>query len=229
LKDEGYDWWIKRLKRNLELFDLIRIDHFRALAEYWEVPAGEETAKNGKWLPGAGKEFFDIVKEKLGGLPFVAEDLGDNMEAVYDLRDEVGLPGMKVLQFAFGDDIATSIDIPHNYTENCIVYTGTHDNNTSLGWFTGEAKRADINRLQKYIGGKVTENNVHKVLSRLGYASIAKTVILPLQDILGLDETSRMNTPGSNEGNWLWRFTPEQLTPELERQLREWANIYNRC
>lgn len=185
--------------------------------------------KNGKWLPGAGKEFFDIVRQEFGGLPFVAEDLGDNMDEVYKLRDEVGLSGMKVLQFAFDENIADSVDIPHNYPVNCIVYTGTHDNNTSVGWLNGEAKQEDKNRLQHYAGAKVTPNNVHKVLGRMAYASVAQTVILPLQDVIGLGEESRMNIPGSNEDNWLWRFSLGQLTPELERQLREWAKMYGRC
>jgi malto-oligosyltrehalose synthase/4-alpha-glucanotransferase len=228
LKAKGYDWWIKRLKRNLELFDLIRLDHFRAFAEYWEVPAGEETARNGEWFPGPGEHFFEIVKSELGKSPFIAEDLGDNMEAVYRLRNAVGLPGMKVLQFAFGNNMADSVDIPHNYPENCIVYTGTHDNNTTIGWFNYEVKKEDRRRLQEYVGKKVTENNVNEVLSRLAYASVAETVILPLQDILRLDERNRMNTPGSGDRNWLWRFTLNQLTPELERQLREWTRIYNR-
>jgi malto-oligosyltrehalose synthase/4-alpha-glucanotransferase len=229
LKKDNYSWWIKRLRRNLELFELVRLDHFRAFAEYWEVPAGERTAKNGKWLSGPGKEFFEIVRQEIGSLPFVAEDLGDNMEAVYSLRDEIGLPGMKVLQFAFGEHMADSVDIPHNFPENCIVYTGTHDNNTSVSWFDGEAKIEDKKRLQSYAGTKVTESNVHKVLSRLAYASIAQTVILPLQDVIGLGEESRMNTPGSKEGNWLWRFSADQVTPEMERQLREWVKMYNRC
>lgn len=228
IKDTDYDWWIKRLKRNLILFDLIRLDHFRAFAEYWEVPSGETTAKNGKWLPGPGQSFFAAINQSLGKLPFVAEDLGDNMDKVYELREKVRLPGMKVLQFAFGKDIAISVDIPHNYPSNCIVYTGTHDNNTIIGWYINESTAEDRKRLEEYTGCKVTIENVHNVLIRVAYASIAQTVIIPLQDILGLDEQSRMNTPGAKENNWLWRFSGDQLTAEAEQKLRRMTQIYGR-
>src|SRR5947209_9314832 len=133
LKQHNYKWWIDRLRKNMELFDLIRLDHFRAFAAYWEVPANEQTARNGSWKPGPSIDFFNAAKEQLGQLPFIAEDLGDIDEAVYELRDAFDLPGMKVLQFAFSEDIAVSPYIPHNYDHNFIVYTGTHDNNTMLG------------------------------------------------------------------------------------------------
>ncbi len=230
LRKQGYNWWLKRLSKNLELFDLLRLDHFRAFAAYWEVRAGEKTAINGKWKRGPGADFFRVVKAKLGGLPFVAEDLGDKMEDVYELRDKVGLPGMKVLQFAFGDNMADSVDIPHNFRNaNCVVYTGTHDNNTTVGWFRTEKSREDKRRIEGYTGIKPNENNINDIMIRLAYASIADTVIIPMQDLLGLNEDSRMNTPGTSDGqNWKWRMLPEQLNMASTNKLREWMRNFNR-
>lgn len=229
IKSHEYDWWITRLKKNFELFDLLRIDHFRAFAEYWEVPAGEQTAERGQWKPGPGKDFFAAVEKALGKLPFVAEDLGDNMQKVYDLRSEVGLPGMKVLQFGFGKNNATAVDAPHNFTPDVVVYTGTHDNNTTLGWYREELTREDRKRMDGYTGIKVNRRNVHLILSRIAYASVADMVILPMQDILGLDASKRMNTPGSAAGNWVWRLLPDQLNKEIEARLRNWVKIYGRA
>ncbi|HRO41647.1 MAG TPA: malto-oligosyltrehalose synthase, partial [Flavipsychrobacter sp.] len=228
LKEQNYEWWVQRLKKNLELFDLLRIDHFRALQDYWQVPAGETTAINGEWIPGPRKEFFDVMRERIGKLPFVAEDLGDKMEAVYELRDQVALPGMKVLQFAWGENMPASVDIPHNHPINSIVYTGTHDNNTTIGWYKEEANKADHERMHHYLGLKVKQKNIHEILARVAYASVGKTVILPMQDILGLDGSSRMNTPGKAEGNWLWRMTQHQLNEQIEIRLRDWVETYNR-
>jgi 4-alpha-glucanotransferase len=229
LKKDGYKWWIQRLKKNLELYDVLRLDHFRAFSAYWEVPASEKTAINGQWKQGPGADFFTAVQKDLGELPFIAEDLGDIDDKVYLLRDRFKLPGMKVLQFAFGDDMPQSQYTPHNYSENFIVYTGTHDNNTSKGWFLKDADKETKKRLKRYVGGPVNEKNVHKVLSRLAYASVAKIVILPLQDILGLDDAARMNTPASKDNNWSWRLKPGQLTSKVEKRLRKWTEIYNRA
>ena len=229
LEETSYDWWMKRLKKNLQLFDLLRLDHFRAFAEYWQVTAGEETAKNGQWLPGPGAHFFDVVKREIGDLPFVSEDLGDNMEKVYALRDKIGLPGMKVLQFAFGEHMPMSVDIPHNYTVNCIAYTGTHDNNTTVGWYDQETSKADHKRMEQYLGSGVRIRNIHNVLARMAYSSVAKTAILPMQDLLGLGKNHRTNTPGSDKGNWLWRVLPGQLNEEVEQQLRKWTKLYGRA
>ena len=226
--ETNYDWWIKRLRKNLELFDLLRIDHFRALQSYWEVPAGEKTARNGEWKAGPREEFFKAVEEKLGKLPFVAEDLGDKMEDVYTLRDKVNLPGMKVLQFAWGENMATSVDAPHNHVKNSIVYTGTHDNNTSIGWYREETNRADHERMHKYLGITVRKRNIHEALCRLAYSSIANTVIIPMQDILGLDASQRMNTPGKGWDNWLWRLQPGQVNDKIAMKLRGWVETFNR-
>jgi len=228
LQDENYEWWVRRLKKNMELFDLLRIDHFRALQDYWQVPAGEETAINGKWLPGPRKAFFDVMEQQLGKLPFVAEDLGDQMEAVYELRDQVGLPGMKVLQFAWGGNMPQSVDIPHNHQVNSIVYTGTHDNNTTIGWYEEETNKADHKRMHHYLGLKVKQKNIHHVLARVAYGSVAKIAILPMQDILGLGAAYRMNTPGKAEGNWLWRLPPNALNEDIEKMLRDWVETYGR-
>lgn len=229
LKQDGYKWWIERLRKNMELFDLLRLDHFRAFESFWEVPAGEHTAKKGKWNPGPGKDFFGSVKNVLGDLPFVAEDLGDHMEKVYAFRDQLHLPGMKLLQFAFGENIATAVDAPHNFNNtNCIVYTGTHDNNTTLGWYKEELKEADRQRLEAYVGTEVNKSNVHFVLCKMAYASVADIAILPMQDILGLNKESRMNFPGSDQNNWIWRVFPERLNEVVERLLRGWTKLYGR-
>lgn len=228
LQTLNYDWWIKRLQKNLQMFDLLRIDHFRAFAEYWEVPFGEKTAVNGKWIPGPGKVFFEFIGKTFGKLPFIAEDLGYEMEKVYRLREELKLPGMKVLQFAFGENLSTAVDIPHNFDSNCIVYTGTHDNNTTLGWFRKETTRQDRERIEKYTGIRPSEKNINNLLITMAYASVADTVILPVQDILRLDERSRINTPGTNSGNWLWRLNGKQLSEEIELELRERTMFYNR-
>lgn len=228
MKSENYDWWIRRFKKNMELFDLIRIDHFRALSEYWEVPAGEQTAVNGQWLPGPGIEFFRILKDHLGYLPLIAEDLGDAMDDVYTLRDEAKLPGMKVVQFAFGANMPQSVDIPHNYPVNCIVYSGTHDNNTVQGWYKQELDEQGKERLEQYTGFKISADNINDIIIQLAYASVAKTVILPMQDILGLDETYRMNTPSTADNNWQWRMKPDQLTDNVAQSLLALARLYNR-
>jgi malto-oligosyltrehalose synthase/4-alpha-glucanotransferase len=229
LKEQNYVWWIKRLKRNLELFDLLRIDHFRAFQEYWEVPAREDTAKNGRWLPGPRDEFFNAVAKAMGRLPFVAEDLGDKMDEVYELRKRLNLPGMKVLQFAWGENMPTSVDVPHHHEVNSIVYTGTHDNNTTVGWYKEETNKADHARMHQYLGVTARQKNIHEILSRAAYASVARIAILPVQDILGLDETARMNTPGKGNDNWLWRLQPRQLTKDISDKLRTWAELFDRA
>jgi malto-oligosyltrehalose synthase/4-alpha-glucanotransferase len=228
LKETGYKWWIDRLKKNMELFDLVRLDHFRAFEAYWEVPAGETTAKNGEWKQGPRSDFFQAIEKELGHLPFVAEDLGDITPDVLNLRDEFHLPGMKVLQFAFGEDMPQSDYIPHNYDRNFLVYTGTHDNNTTVGWYKTEADEGIKSRIQRYAGGDVNEGTIHQVLARLAFSSVAQIAILPIQDVLGLDESARMNTPSSRENNWAWRLVPGQLNTGTEKYLLELTKTYNR-
>lgn len=228
LQETGYDWWIKRIRKNLELVDLLRLDHFRAFVDYWEVPAGETTAQKGVWEPGPGADLFRVFQQEFGKLPFIAEDLGDINQAVHKLRDQFSLPGMKVLQFAFGDNLAGSEHIPHNYTTNFIAYTGTHDNNTTTGWFTRDINKGDRKNVESYIGKKLKSETVAGEMIRLAYSSVAKIVIVPAQDVLGLDERARMNMPASIGTNWNWRMTQHQPGKTEEQKLREWTAFYNR-
>jgi 4-alpha-glucanotransferase len=229
LKQQKYSWWIQRLRKNIELFDELRLDHFRAFADYWEVPAHEKTARNGEWKPGPGKELFTVAAKELRNLPFVAEDLGDINDAVYQLRDKFDFPGMKVLQFGFGDNLGKSDYLPHNYTPNFIAYTGTHDNNTTRGWYRKDLNSKERTNIALYLGRRINEGNIHIELARSAYASVAKTVIVPMQDVLGLDESARINTPASVHNNWVWRMRPEELKiPKTEARLQQWAMMYNR-
>ena len=228
MKVDGYSWWMKRIRKNMELYDLLRLDHFRAFADYWEVPAGETTAVNGTWKLGPGADFFTVLEEEFPEMPFIAEDLGEISDEVYELRDKFKLPGMKVLQFAFGNDISKSGHIPHNFeSDNFVVYSGTHDNDTTKGWYMKEADKAIRSHLNEYTGIKVTEKNVHDVLARLAYGTVAKIAILPMQDILGLDGRSRMNKPASVEGNWKWRMRglPGKA---VEKSLRDMVRLFGR-
>jgi 4-alpha-glucanotransferase len=228
LKSGEYDWWVRRIQQNMKMFDLLRLDHFRAFADYWEVPASHSTAKKGKWRPGPGRHFFEVLQSKLKILSLVAEDLGDINDAVIELRTDLKIPGMKILQFAFGNNMPASDYIPHNYERNFIVYTGTHDNNTTVGWFLNDISANTRKQIAAYISKPVDEINIHSELSRLAYASIAKTAIIPLQDVLGLDGKARMNTPASTANNWLWRFRKGSLTNSLERKLLAMVRLYNR-
>jgi 4-alpha-glucanotransferase len=211
MAQNGYEWWIQRIKATLAVVDIVRIDHFRGFEAYWEIPAAKPTAKIGKWVPGPGAAFFKTIKAALGDLPIIAEDLGLITPGVLTLRDNFGLPGMKVLQFGFGwDPYGQNPFLPHNYTPNCVVYSGTHDNNTTLGWWqTGEATD-DIRRtLEAYLGHTVKDP--HWDLMRLGMTSVAHTFVAPLQDVLGFGADTRMNKPGTESGNWTWRFSARWL------------------
>jgi malto-oligosyltrehalose synthase/4-alpha-glucanotransferase len=228
LKEQNYKWWIERLKKNMEMFDLTRLDHFRAFAAYWEVPAGEQTAKNGSWKPGPGSGFFTAMEKALGELPFVAEDLGEVNDEVFRLRDDFRFPGMKVLQFAFGDNMPYSDYIPHNYSPNFLVYTGTHDNNTVRGWYEQEADDAVRLRVEAYVGRPFSSAEVNHIMARMAYGSVARIAVLPMQDVLGLDGSARMNMPGSADSNWCWRLAPGEVNGVAEDLLRKWTILYNR-
>ena len=228
LKETNYGWWIQRIRKNLEWFDLLRLDHFRAFASYWDIPAEETTAINGQWVTGPGDDFFAALKNEFGKLPFVAEDLGDIDEPVFKLRDNFKLPGMKVLQFAFGDDLPQSGYAPHHHAENYFVYTGTHDNNTTLGWYRKDAGATVHKHLKQYTGIKVDEKNINEVLIKTALASVCKTAVVPIQDWLNLDETSRMNTPAGDGENWTWRLTTEQLLAIPEKKIKKWMLMYDR-
>lgn len=226
---DGYAWWISRIKAVLEQVDIVRIDHFRGFEAYWEVPASEETAVNGKWIPGPGFKFFNAVKAALGEqLPIIAEDLGLITQGVIELRDGLGLPGMKILQFAFGGLNGENDFLPHLYIPNCVVYTGTHDNNTTAGWWqSGEAHEQVRKHVAEYIGHEVRE--IHWDLIRLGMMSVAHTFIAPLQDVWGFGEDTRMNLPGAPSGNWTWRFTPEWLAHHSRHRLAYFTRLYGRA
>jgi malto-oligosyltrehalose synthase/4-alpha-glucanotransferase len=228
LKEQNYEWWIQRLRKNIELFDVVRLDHFRAFAGYWEVPAGETTARNGEWKTGPGAPFFEAVQQAFGKLPFIAEDLGEITPDVLQLRDQFNLPGMRILQFAFDENIAKSDYIPHNYTRNSWVYTGTHDNNTTRGWFNDELNEETRHRIMQYVGRHISDADVAHALCRLAFGSVANTAVIPLQDLLELDSNGRMNKPGAGEDNWGWRLLPGQLHHHAEEALRRWTELFNR-
>jgi malto-oligosyltrehalose synthase/4-alpha-glucanotransferase len=229
LKEQGYAWWIKRVEKNLQWFDLLRLDHFRAFAAYWAVSADEDTAINGKWINGPGADFFEKLSLAVPNLPLVAEDLGDIDEKVYQLKNEFALPGMKILQFAFGDDIAQSDYIPHHHAINDIVYTGTHDNNTTRGWFRQDAGKTAIKNLKRYAGINVKEKNIAYTMIRMTFTSVCNTAIIPLQDWLNLNERSRMNTPAGETGtNWTWQLTEDEFANIPVKKIRKWMVLFDR-
>ncbi len=224
LREEGYGWWVERLRHTLEMVDLLRIDHFRGFEAAWEVPANEPTAIHGHWEPGPGRHFFEEAERTLGELPIVVEDLGVITRKVRELRDSLDYPGMKVLQFAFGDD-ARNPYLPHNYPANCVVYTGTHDNDTTAGWYAS-LPDAERDRVRRYLatGGR----DIVSDLIRAAYGSVAKMAIVPMQDVLGLGSEARMNVPGEAHGNWGWRMRWEQAEQGRMEWLREMAVTYGR-
>ncbi|MEX2594637.1 MAG: 4-alpha-glucanotransferase [Anditalea sp.] len=227
LKKNNFDWWIARLGQNLRLYDVVRLDHFRAFAAFWEVPAKDETAMNGKWSSCPGNEFFQVVQEKFPDMPFIAEDLGLLDQPVYDLLENFDFPGMKVLQFAFDEEIGQNPYIPHHHTKHSVVFTGTHDNNTSLGWFNS-LKKEETKRLSSYIGLNATKGNIHQIMHRMALMSVSDLAIVPIQDILGLDEKAIMNRPGTNKGNWTWRLKPNQLPTKKTGELKKMNELYGR-
>jgi 4-alpha-glucanotransferase len=226
LAKTNYAWWIARVKTMFELVDIVRVDHFRGFAGFWAVPHGEKTAMKGRWVKAKGDSFFQVLKDKLGDLLIVAEDLGVITPDVEELRDKYGLPGMKILQFAFDSDRANPF-LPFNYVNrNCIVYTGTHDNDTTVGWFN---KRSDEekSRVTDYLGC-LCDEGIHWGLIRLAMGSVANLAMFPLQDLLGLDTDAKMNTPGVAEGNWEWRYHPDMLSDDLANKTRYVTYLYGR-
>jgi 4-alpha-glucanotransferase len=224
LAQRGYDWWIERFRAALALVDISRIDHFRGFAAYWEVPAGEPTAVNGRWVRGPGIALFEAVRAALGDLPIIAEDLGVITPDVVEIRDRCGFPGMKVVQFAFGGDPDDPY-LPHNYQPHCVVYTGTHDNDTSLGWWNS-APPHERHMAQLYLGRDGSDISWDFI--RAAFASVAETAIVPLQDVLKLGSEARMNTPGRAGGNWGWRYQHNQLGDQVAARLRTLTRLYSR-
>jgi 4-alpha-glucanotransferase len=223
MKADKYRWWIARLQRTLSQVDLVRLDHFRGFAQAWQVPVGDTTAKDGKWVDGPGTKLFRAVKTALGGLPFIAEDLGLITPDVETLRTGFDLPGMRVLQFAVGDP--KNPYQPHNFEPATVVYTGTHDNDTTAGWYAALSDR-DKNFWAEYLGRPVADPAFDFI--RLAWSSVAVLAIAPLQDVLGLGSEARMNMPGRPDGNWHWRFRPEQFQPGMIERLAELTVRYRR-
>jgi 4-alpha-glucanotransferase len=224
LKRTGYAWWVGRLRAALEQVDLVRLDHFRGFAAYWEIPAGKPTAETGRWVKGPGLDLFEALRRAAGNLPLIAEDLGYITPDVEALREQLALPGMRVLQFAFGDDSKNPY-LPHHFEPNTVVYTGTHDNDTTHGWYeTAAPKEKDL--LKRYLGHAGSEPAWD--LIRLAWSSVADYAIAPLQDVLNLGTEARMNLPGRPAGNWTWRFRAEALTAPILDRLADLTLLYSR-
>lgn len=229
LRADGYRWWLERLSGHMALFDLIRIDHFRGLVAYWEVAAGAETALHGQWRQVPVNELLALAGRRFGRLPVVAEDLGTIDAEVREVMQRWSLPGMRVLQFAFGDDFPHGSFLPHNHVRNCVVYTGTHDNNTLAGWFRTEADEDQKKRLCHYVGRELDVRSAVWEMIRLALQSVADTAIICFQDLLELGEKARMNQPAASEGNWRWRLTADQFEKAPADRLAAMTRIYARA
>lgn len=223
LRETRYAWWVERVKTNLRFADVVRLDHFRGFAEYWEIPASEPTAIHGRWMPGPGKALFDAMRKELGQLPLIAEDLGFITEDVHELRKAIDVPGMKILQFGFAQ--VDSPHLPHRFEPRTVAYTGTHDNDTARGWFA-TAPELERETARDYLGCEQTD--IAWGLIRAAYTSVAEVAIVPVQDILGLGSEGRMNRPGATHDNWTWRLRMGALTREHAEKLRRLAEITGR-
>jgi 4-alpha-glucanotransferase len=217
-KSSAYAWWLNRFRSVLEMVDIVRLDHFRGFAGYWEIPAGNPTAEIGRWVPGPGMKFLQVVRDSLGDLPIIAEDLGVITEDVVEMRDTFGLPGMKIFQFAFSSDPAEPF-LPHNYPDNCVAYTGTHDNDTSLGWYRS-APENEQDFCLRYLDIADEQGLPWKMIRTL-WNSVAMFTLAPMQDFLELGPEARMNFPGKPAGNWGWRMTRADMSDELRERLKE--------
>ncbi len=224
MAEQGYAWWIARIRQTFRTVDILRLDHFRGFAAYWQIPAGEPTAVNGTWMTGPGIPLFEALKSALGELPIVAEDLGHITPDVEELRDRFAFPGMNILQFAFASDAGNPY-LPHNLRQNSVIYTGTHDNDTTLGWYASR-EAEELASVQRYVGP--VQESLQWALIRMAYRSVADIAIAPLQDILGLGAEARMNTPGKLGGNWTWRFLEGDLKPEHQARMLDLALTYGR-
>lgn len=221
---DGFSWWIDRLRAVLSLVDIVRLDHFRGFAGYWEIPTAEKTAINGEWKPGPGAKFFKAVEEGLGNLPIIAEDLGEITPDVIELRDRFKLPGMKILVFAFDSDASNEF-LPHNFTPNCVVYTGTHDNDTTLGWYL-RAEEPTQHHARRYLAQ--SGDDIAWDLIRAAWSSVAVFALAPMQDFLNLDNQARMNYPSTPSGNWTWRMQSHHLAGDLQNRIQVMNILYGR-
>jgi 4-alpha-glucanotransferase len=236
LRDDGYRWWMQRVRGVMRLFDLVRIDHFRGFETYFEIPAGETTAVNGTWIKGPGTELFEALEREFGALPIVAENLGNITPEVESIRRRFSFPGMAILQFAFGTDPQGPSFRPHNYERNLVAYTGGHDNDTTLGWWesgiAGSTRsEEDLRREHEFASAYLNLREgeaIQWAMIRALMASVADTVLIPMQDVLGLGSEARMNLPGRMGNNWKWRYEREQLRPEMARRLRALTELYER-
>ena len=222
----GYKWWLKRIGKSKENFDMLRIDHFRAFDTYYAIPYGHKTAENGTWEKGPGMELFNAIKNDLGDVNIIAEDLGDIFDSVKELLRDTGFPGMRVLQFGFNPDNTDNDHLPHNYPKNCCAYTGTHDNSTIMQWYR-EADPKSRAMARRYVKPRMFER-FSAACVRVVYASPANLAIIPMQDILGLGADARMNVPSTVGGNWKWRMLPCRLTASRAEKLRSLADTYFR-
>jgi len=229
VKKHLYGWWQHRLKAALTMMDVVRIDHFRGFSSYWSVPANEKTAINGTWKKGPGISFFREMEDRLGRMAIIAEDLGIITPEVEQLRDELGYPGMKILLFAFDGNTDNSY-LPHNYTHNCVVYTGTHDNDTAVGWYLSPTTKPETRRRAKRQANQNNDDaaSFHRDMIYLAHSSVADTAVIPMQDILGFGNDCRMNTPGTGKGNWRWRCADRFITDELTVRLHDVTVFFNR-
>ena len=218
LRERGFDWWVARIRRTLVLYDMVRLDHFRGFEAYWSIAAEEETAVNGQWVKAPGHELFQRLKEVFGELPFIAEDLGLITPEVDELREHFGMPGMRILQFGFSDRGA-HLYLPHEYVPNSVAYTGTHDNNTTLGWWKEGATAEERAHVQTYLQPIEHDGEVVWAMIRAAARSVANVCIFPMQDILHLGSEARMNTPAEGSGNWTWRYRRNALHPDFATKL----------
>lgn len=224
MKGRGYEWWVQRLRWATQNCDFIRLDHFRGFDQFWEIPAHDSTAMNGRWVDGPRDELFHKLADALGGLPFFAEDLGYITPEVHALRERLKIPGMAVMQFGFNDEGA-HMYLPHRAAGK-VIYTGTHDNDTTLGWYRSGANEHERRNAESYLGR--CQDGIQWAFIRAAYASVADFALVPLQDVLGLDSDARMNTPSKNDGNWKWRFAPGQFTTDLAAKLAQLAEVTDR-
>jgi 4-alpha-glucanotransferase len=225
MRERGYKWWVERLRWATQTCDYIRLDHFRGFAQFWEIPAADDTAINGRWVDGPRDEFFNKLREELGSLPFFAEDLGYITPDVHALRENHRIPGMAVLQFGFGDPGAHQY-LPHRLTPERVVYTGTHDNDTTLGWWNGGASEPERRSAHAYLGS--SDDGINWAMIRAAQGSPASLSVAPLQDVLGLGSEARLNVPSVKTGNYRWRFQPGALTPAFAAKLAAMAEVTDR-